>query len=83
VRLAIAYSYVIALWAITRAPVAATAVTLGVIRFVQCSSAFVNANEITCLTLTIAGGYLVALLAIWAALSIFRPRTAVLSDSPR
>jgi MFS family permease len=35
------------------------------------------------LALTVAGGYLVALLAIWAALSIFRPPTAVPPDSPR
>ena len=28
------------------------------------------------LALTVAGGYFVALVALWAALSIFRPRTA-------
>ena len=32
------------------------------------------------LALTVAAGYLVALLAIWAALSLFRPRAADLSD---
>jgi len=31
------------------------------------------------LVLTVAGGYLVALVALWAALSIFRPRTATSS----